>query len=72
VHAGTYGSETHAQKQLERLRKLDVPGYVYRQRTAAGTRIHVIAGKFVSRPEAAQLAEKLRQAGIDTYISGGK
>lgn len=72
VHAGTYRSETLAQKQLTKLQQQGVSGYLTRQSASAGTKFHVIAGKFTTRQEALQLAEKLRQAGIEHYISGGK
>jgi len=68
LHAGSHDTENDARKQVAALKQLGFPSFQFRMETAGGS-YHVIAGKYASRVEAEAGAARLKQLGINHYIS---
>jgi tetratricopeptide (TPR) repeat protein/septal ring-binding cell division protein DamX len=69
LYAGSYGTESTARKRVAELEQHGFAADLYRQESASGKNLHVIAGRYPNHKEAQEAAARLKSLKIDHYIS---
>jgi cell division septation protein DedD len=72
IMAGSYFTDSDARRQVETLQQSGFSSYMFQKETPSGRSFHVVAGKFINRPDAETAMTRLKALGIDHYLSEGK